>query len=84
MIYQLYTDASKKDNYAIMAGVILGEKNKPLCEFIVHADSTVSTDMLERNAMFIGMEIALEAGIEEIEVNSDNLNNINILSLIHI
>lgn len=78
MLYKLYTDASKKENYAIMAGVILGEKNKPLCEFIVYADVTTSTDMLERNAMFIGMEIALEAGIEKLEVHSDNLNNINI------
>ena len=59
MIYQLYTDASKKDNYAIMAGVILGEKNKPICEFIIEADSGTSTDILERNAMFIGLEIAL-------------------------
>lgn len=78
MLYKLYTDASKKDNYAIMAGVVLGEKNKPLFEFIIHADFNISVDMLERNAMFIGMEIALEAGIENLEVNSDNLNNINI------
>lgn len=78
MIYQLYTDASKKDNYAIMAGVILGEKNKPICEFIIESDASISTDILERKAMFTGMEIALEAGIENIEVHSDNLNNINI------
>lgn len=78
MIYQLYTDASKKDNYAIIAGVILGEKNTPLCEFIIDSDSSISTDILERKAMFTGMEIALEAGIENIEVHSDNLNNINI------
>lgn len=78
MIYKLYTDASKKNDYAVMAGVILGEKNTPLCEFIVKSDSSISTDKLERKAMFIGLEIALEMGIEEISINSDNLNNINI------
>lgn len=78
MTYQLYTDASKKNEYAIMAGVILGEKNRPICEFIIQSDANISTDMLERNAMFIGMEIALEAGIENLAVHSDNLNNINI------
>lgn len=78
MIYQLYTDASKKNDYAIMAGVILGEKNRPICEFIVKENPEVSTDMLERNAMFIGMEIALQAGIKDIMIHSDNLNNINI------
>lgn len=78
MIYQLYTDASKKNDYAIMAGVILGEKNRPICEFIIRENPEVSTDTLERNAMFIGMEIALQAGIKQLIVHSDNLNNINI------
>lgn len=78
MIYQLYTDASKKHEYAIMAGVILGEKNRPICEFIIESDVSVSTDMLERQAMFMGLEIALESGIKKIAVHSDNLNNINI------
>jgi hypothetical protein len=78
MTYQLYTDASKKNEYAIMAGVILGEKNRPVCEFIIHSDINISTDMLERKAMFVGMEIALEAGIEKLVIHSDNLNNVNI------
>lgn len=78
MIYQLYTDASKKNDYAIMAGVILGEKNRPICEFIIKENPEISTDMLERQAMFIGMEIALQAGIKDLVVHSDNLNNINI------
>lgn len=78
MIYKLYTDASKKNEYAVMAGVILGEKNKPVCEFIIQKDINISTDILEREAMFEGIEIALEAGIEKIIIHSDNLNNINI------
>jgi len=77
-IYKLYTDASKKNDYAVMAGVVLGEKNKPLCEFIIKSDSSIATDKLERKAMFIGLEVALEMGIKDLEVNSDNLNNINI------
>ena len=51
MIYNLYTDASKKNDYAVMAGVVLGEKNKPLCEFIIKSDSSVATDKLERKAI---------------------------------
>lgn len=80
MLYKLYTDASKKDNYAIIAGVILGEKNKPICEFIIEEDTSISTDILERNAMFMGLEIALEVGIESLTIHSDNLNNINIFT----
>ena len=78
MIYKLYTDASKKDDYAVIASVILGEKNTPICEYISKENPNISTDMLERKSIFMGLEIALDAEIEEINVYSDNLNNINI------
>lgn len=80
MEYHLYTDASKKEKMAVIAGVILGEKNRPLCEFVIEQNIQSSTESLERNAMFVGMDIALQAGISHLKIHSDNLNNIKVLS----
>lgn len=85
MSYYLYTDASKKDNLLSYAGVILNSKYEPLCEFVFTENNlSVTIDSLERIALFHGLKIAESMNIKNINVFSDNLNNINIINKINI
>jgi ribonuclease HI len=62
--YKLYTDASKRDRFAVIAGVILNEKNKPIIEFVKEDSMLSTTNDLEKKAFLLGLNLAKEHGVK--------------------
>ncbi len=75
--YKLYTDASQKEGFSTIAGVIVDEKLRPIVEFVKQEIHTNKTNELEEKALILGLQIALDCNIKKIICFSDNLNNIN-------
>lgn len=80
--FKLYTDASKRDinneTLCVIAGVILGEKNRPVLEFIIE-EAYAGSEALEMKALATGVELAYEMGVKKLSCFVDNLNTVKML-----
>lgn len=81
--YKLYTDGSKREvngkMLCVIAGVLLGERNKPVAEFIIEKPSYMGSEELEIAALINGVEIAKQIGVKSLSCFIDNLNTVKII-----
>lgn len=81
--YKLYTDASRRkfneENLCVIAGYLLGEKNRPIVEFVLEIPYEENTEYLEMLALKTGLELAHDIGVNKITCYVDNLNTVKII-----
>ncbi len=86
--YKLYTDASRRlhdgEEISVIAGYLLGYKNRPIIEFVLEIPNESNTEKLEMMALRNGLELAIKAGVKSISCYTDNLNTVKIIKRLEV
>lgn len=86
--YKLYTDASRRDyngeKISVIAGYLLGYKNRPIVEFVLEIPNESNTEKLEMMALKNGLELAIKVGVKHLSCYTDNLNTVKIIKRLEV